>query len=53
MLSDIPLFWFEYEVSYSLNRFWLTEWCVYWNGARVIMEMVEIKGDELGYFTEN
>jgi hypothetical protein len=43
MLPDTPLFWFEVEFLYILNRFWLVEWCVFWNGKRQIMEMVEIK----------
>lgn len=44
MLSEIPLFWFEIEVIYCLNKFWLVDWCVLWNGERVIMEMVELTG---------
>jgi hypothetical protein len=53
MLPDTPLFWFEYDLIYSLQRFWLVEYCVLWNGERIVMEMVEIKGDESGYFSEN
>ena len=53
MLSDTPLFWFEYDLIYTLHRFWLVEYCVLWNGERIVMEMVEIKGDENGYFSEN
>lgn len=49
MLSQVPLFWFEFEVIYSLNRFWLCEVCVFWNGVREVMEMVEIEGNIDGY----
>lgn len=43
MLPESPLFTFEVEVIYFCNRFWLVEWCVFWNGARQIVEMVEIQ----------
>jgi len=36
------LFEFEIEILYFCNRFWLVEYCVFWNGARQIVEMVEI-----------
>lgn len=43
--ADSPLFWFELEVIYFCNFFWLVEYCVYWNGDRQIVEMVRIEGD--------
>lgn len=53
MLVERPLFWFEYEMIYWEHRFWLCEVCVYWNGLREIVEMVEVKGSDDGYFSEN
>ena len=49
MLSDVPLFWFETDVIYCFNRFWLVEWCVLWSGERIVMEMVELVGDLKDY----
>jgi hypothetical protein len=51
-LKEIPLFWFELEVIYFCNKFWLTEFCVFWNGDRQIVEMVEITGGFDGYVPE-
>jgi hypothetical protein len=50
MLSDIPLFWFEIELVYWFGRFWLVEYCVLWDGSRDIVETVEIKEGDLGYY---
>ena len=52
MLSDARLFWFELETIYLFNRFWLCEVCVFWNGDREIMEMLEIKGN-INDYTQN
>lgn len=49
MLSEQRLFWFEYDVLYCFNRFWLVEYCVFWNGDRCIMEMVELEKGLMGY----
>lgn len=49
MLPEVPLFWFEIEVIYAFNRFWLVEWCVFWNYDRQIVEMVEIEGGLMDY----
>ena len=49
MLPETPLFWFEYDLIYCLNRFWLVEYCVLWNGERIVMEMVEIGENDHGY----
>ena len=47
------LFWFDVYVMYFCNRFWLVEECVFWNGDRQIMEMVEIKENLGGYIQES
>jgi len=49
MLPDVPLFTFDLEVIYAFNRFWIVEWCVFWNGDRQVMEMTEITGDIKDY----
>lgn len=49
---DSRLFWFETFVLYFCNRFWLVEECVFWNGDRQIMEMVEIKENLDDYIQE-
>lgn len=49
MLSEKALFWFEVEVIYYCNRFWLVEYCVFWNGLRQIVEMCEIQEVLNGY----
>lgn len=52
MLSEDRLFEFDLEVIYYCNRFWLIEWCVWWNGERQVMEMTEITGGLYGYVEE-
>jgi len=49
MLKDVPLFTFELGIIYHCNRFWLVEYCVFWNGDRTIVEMVEIGENLHGY----
>jgi hypothetical protein len=43
MLSEMPLFWFEYHMMYWQNKSYLCEVCVWWNGTVEIMEMVELE----------
>jgi len=52
VIRDIPLFWFETELVYHEHKFWLVEFCVFWNGVRQIVEMVEIKENFDDYVTE-
>lgn len=52
MLSELPLFWFELEVVWWFDRFWLVEWCVTWNGDKYIIEMVELGRNSYGYIQE-
>lgn len=52
MLTDCALFWFETEVIFFGLRFWLVEYCVFWNGERQIVEMVELTGGLNGYLEE-
>lgn len=44
---DVPLFSFYFEVIPWEGRFWLCEVCVYWNGHREILEMVEIEAKDV------
>lgn len=43
MLSDKPLFWFEYYTMHWEGDLYLCEVCVFWNGEVQIMEMVRIE----------
>lgn len=52
MLKEVPLFWFEYSVIYHQNRFWLVEYCVWFDGHKDVMEMVEIRENLDGYIQE-
>jgi hypothetical protein len=49
---DSRLFWFELDTVIWEGRLWLVEWCVFWNGDRQIVEMVEIKENFRGYIQE-
>jgi len=50
---DNRLFWFELDTMIWQGRLWLVEWCVFWNGDRQIVEMVEIRERLHDYFEEN
>lgn len=52
MSNQDSLWTFDIEVIYWQMRFWLVEWCVLWNGERIIMEMVELTEGIDGYETE-
>lgn len=43
MLSDKPLFWFEFHMMYWQDEPYLCEVCVWWNGTVEIMEMVKVE----------
>jgi len=52
-LPETPLFWFEYDVVYALQGFWLIEYCVLWNGERIFMGLVEIGENYFDYISQN
>lgn len=47
MLSESPLFWFEYEIIEFGGFLFLAEVCVYWDGSREVVEMVRLQESEV------